>query len=446
MGSRRAQATIPSDTSTGSRATRQISTRSGRFGTTMDRSGGVVPTERGVPEGDRERCRRKEGPRGGRRPESASGPPFREEHIAPGAELRSGTRTRRSGGGGCVRRGSSAAGESAVVPLATRPPEEGLRTLAREVSPLLRGEEVRLRLAGPGGSGKSALLRELLLHLHRAAEEREAGLSLYLLDGRRLGTAYLLLAALVRLSGGAVPATGWSSGRLVEAWRARAPGTSLVAIDHADESQGVEGLLRLLSQPPAATLGLIVAVRSASPVARGWGRTVPLPGGAPPASPPLRFLLEAAAQVEGGAPLERKGSGPDALPSDLRPLDNAPASTLLSVSGAYPPPPDLRLLDDAPRLLLLLLAREGGPTPTGRLWRAYGRAAPAAGLRPLTLRRISGLLQELEEEGWVSAPVVSRGRGGRTKWASLTAVAWESLRVAEGGLSAGADAPATPAL
>jgi Cdc6-like AAA superfamily ATPase len=102
------------------------------------------------------------------------------------------------------------------------------------------------------------------------------------------------------------------------------------------------------------------------------------------------------------------------------------------------------LLDDAPRLLLALLAREEGKATTGHLWRAYRRAAPGAGLRPLTLRRISGLLRELEAADLVSAPVLSRGRKGRTKWAILTEEARRTLEEMETAAPPfGEDGPAT---
>jgi cell division control protein 6 len=56
---------------------------------------------------------------------------------------------------------------------------------------------------------------------------------------------------------------------------------------------------------------------------------------------------------------------------------------------------------------------------TGRLYSNYGSAARRLGVEPLTQRRVSGILNELDVLGVVNAPVVSSGRFGRSKRVKL---------------------------
>jgi len=56
---------------------------------------------------------------------------------------------------------------------------------------------------------------------------------------------------------------------------------------------------------------------------------------------------------------------------------------------------------------------------TGRLYSNYGSAAKRLGVEPLTQRRVSGILNELDVLGVVNAPVVSSGRFGRSKRVKL---------------------------
>jgi cell division control protein 6 len=52
---------------------------------------------------------------------------------------------------------------------------------------------------------------------------------------------------------------------------------------------------------------------------------------------------------------------------------------------------------------------------TGHVYAKYVDITKGLGLEPLTQRRVSGLLNELDLLGLVSAPVVSKGRMGRSK-------------------------------
>jgi cell division control protein 6 len=66
---------------------------------------------------------------------------------------------------------------------------------------------------------------------------------------------------------------------------------------------------------------------------------------------------------------------------------------------------------------LILAAALSAPdeTNTGRLYSNYALMAKRLGIEPLTQRRISGILSELDVLGIINAPVVSSGRFGRSK-------------------------------
>jgi cell division control protein 6 len=71
------------------------------------------------------------------------------------------------------------------------------------------------------------------------------------------------------------------------------------------------------------------------------------------------------------------------------------------------------------KLTLLAVSRGREPENTGHIYARYIALAKQLGLEPLTQRRISGLLSELDLLGLISAPVISQGRMGRSKKISL---------------------------
>ena len=52
---------------------------------------------------------------------------------------------------------------------------------------------------------------------------------------------------------------------------------------------------------------------------------------------------------------------------------------------------------------------------TGEVWDKYNRLCADKGLKPLTQRRVSDLIGELDMFGIIQARVISHGRGGRTR-------------------------------
>jgi Cdc6-related protein, AAA superfamily ATPase len=67
------------------------------------------------------------------------------------------------------------------------------------------------------------------------------------------------------------------------------------------------------------------------------------------------------------------------------------------------------------KLILAAALSVPDETNTGRLYSNYALMAKRLGIEPLTQRRISGILSELDVLGIINAPVVSSGRFGRSK-------------------------------
>jgi len=75
----------------------------------------------------------------------------------------------------------------------------------------------------------------------------------------------------------------------------------------------------------------------------------------------------------------------------------------------------LRSLPIQNKLVLLTASKFPGGTNTGDLYLAYEGLWRRLGIDPLTQRRVSGILAELDLLGLLEAAVVSKGRRGRTK-------------------------------
>ncbi len=75
----------------------------------------------------------------------------------------------------------------------------------------------------------------------------------------------------------------------------------------------------------------------------------------------------------------------------------------------------LRSLPVQNKLILLAASKFKDGTNTGQLYLSYTTLIVRTGLEPLTQRRVSGILAELDLLGLVEAAVISKGRRGRTK-------------------------------
>lgn len=71
------------------------------------------------------------------------------------------------------------------------------------------------------------------------------------------------------------------------------------------------------------------------------------------------------------------------------------------------------------KLVLLSVANFNEPVNTGKVYSKYLELCKKIGLPELTQRRVSSLLSELDLLGLISAPVISKGRFGRSKLVKL---------------------------
>ncbi|MBU0471879.1 MAG: ORC1-type DNA replication protein [Nanoarchaeota archaeon] len=65
--------------------------------------------------------------------------------------------------------------------------------------------------------------------------------------------------------------------------------------------------------------------------------------------------------------------------------------------------------------LLSIMQNKKEPLFTGEIYEQYKQFCPDAGLRPLTQRRVSDIIAELDMLGVINAKVISKGRFGRTR-------------------------------
>lgn len=84
------------------------------------------------------------------------------------------------------------------------------------------------------------------------------------------------------------------------------------------------------------------------------------------------------------------------------------------------------------RLILAAIAdvleRPGIRPGTGNIYKAYERRAKFYGLRPLTMRRVSGILRELESQGLIEIEMQYGGARGNTKVVKRMALSLKSMR------------------
>ena len=76
----------------------------------------------------------------------------------------------------------------------------------------------------------------------------------------------------------------------------------------------------------------------------------------------------------------------------------------------------IRTLPFHGKLVLLTIALRGGKIgSTGELYLRYREIARKIGLEPVTQRRVSDIINELEMLGIVNAKLINRGRYGKTR-------------------------------
>jgi len=337
--------------------------------------------------------------------------------------------------------------------------EDQIRFLGEIVAPLLKGVRCsNILIYGKTGTGKTAVVKYVLNKLSQKAQECASPVEFCYINCRWVGTEYRVLSALCHALGVKVPFTGLALGEVFDRFRRGLDtqnGVFIVVLDEIDalvknrgdtllyELTRVNETLRLgktsivgisndlrfkefldprvlssLSEEEnvfrpydAAELRDILldransaffdGVLSDSAVSLCAALAAAEHGDARRALDLLRVAGELAER--GGAKIiteEHIRGAETRIEHDrvVEALKNLPAHSKLVLLGVY-----------------ILVKANIARAITGEIYEIYCELCEQAGLTPLTQRRVSGLINELDVIGLLNARVVSMGRYGRTK-------------------------------
>lgn len=343
--------------------------------------------------------------------------------------------------------------------------EPEIRRLGSILAPALRGEKPsNVFIYGLTGTGKTAVVKYVLSRLEAKSWELGVGVKSIYINVRHLETSYRVIADIAESLGLRVPFTGLSTGEVykrVVSRLSRLEGVYIIVLDEVDFLVRRRGddllykLTRINSELGRARVSIIGITNSIDFVESLDPRVKSSLGEEEMVFPPynagqLRDILEARA-VE--------AFRPGVLEDDVIPLcaalaarehgDARRALDLLRVSGeiaerrgdsrvtrAHVEMARTELEMDrvvevvktlplhGKLVLLSILAHSthcrASPT-TGEIYDYYLGLTRALGLESVTLRRVSGIIGELDMLGIVNARVVSKGRYGKTRVISLAA-------------------------
>ncbi len=347
-----------------------------------------------------------------------------------------------------------------------------IRRVAETLAPALRGERPsNLFIYGLTGTGKTAVVKHVVRRLTARASSLGLPVSGIYVNVRHRDTPYRVLADIAEAIGVRVPFTGLSTGevffRIVRALRRRS-GIYIIVLDEIDFLVRRYGddllykLTRINEDLEGARVSLVGITNSVSFMESLDPRVKSSLGEEEVVFPPynagqLRDILEARAA---------EAFNPGVLDGEVIPLcaalaarehgDARRALDLLRVSGeiaerrgasrvtrehvmAARMEIERDRVSDVVKTLplhgklvlasIVALTMGGrGFTTTGEVYNYYRRLTKRIGIEYVTLRRVSGLIGELEMLGIVSARVISRGRYGKTRVIELAADAGVVVR------------------
>lgn len=337
--------------------------------------------------------------------------------------------------------------------------EEQIRRLGEAVAPVLKGSRCsNIFIYGKTGTGKTAVTKYVLNSLEIMARKINAPVSFCYVNCRLAGTEYRILSTLCRSIGLSVPFTGLSSSEVFDRFRASLDGlriTFIVALDEVDvlvknrsdillyeftrinetlsESKvsiiGISNDLRLkefldprvlssLSEEEivfrpydASELKDILYERAQMAFHDGV-----LSEGA------LSLCAALAAAEHGdarraldllrvaGEVAERKGS------SVITEDDIREAEKIIEHNRVLEALANLTLHSKLVVLSVFQLSKANGyKAITGDIFEVYSELCRELSIAPLTQRRVSTLINELDVLGILNAQIVNMGRYGRTK-------------------------------
>ncbi|MEM0235934.1 MAG: orc1/cdc6 family replication initiation protein [Thermofilum sp.] len=339
--------------------------------------------------------------------------------------------------------------------------EEQIRKLTEVLSPLLKGERPsNVFIYGLTGTGKTAVVKYVLKRIDEYA--RRVGNNKFLpvyINCRHESTTYRVLSTLVESLGGKVPFTGLSTAEVFRRLKTRINMTGRIVVIVLDEVDamvkrvGDEILYRLtrvneeLDKGKVSVIGITNDVRfreGLDPRVRSSLSEEEIlfpPYDALQLSDILKdraskafksgviaegvidYCASIAAKEHGdarraldllrvaGEVAERSGDGVvriEHVKVAREELENDMVSAVV------------RTLPQHSKMVLLSIALAGGRfSSTGDLYIKYREITRSLGLEPVTQRRVSDIVSELEMAGLVIAKVVNRGRYGKTKEVEL---------------------------
>ncbi|MCE4611401.1 MAG: orc1/cdc6 family replication initiation protein [Desulfurococcales archaeon] len=346
--------------------------------------------------------------------------------------------------------------------------ERELRRLAEVLAPALRGEKPgNAFLYGLTGTGKTAVARHVLMRLEGKARELGVAVRAIYVNVRQRDTPYKVAASIAEGVGVRVPFTGLSVGEVYERSVKRLKrlgGVYIVVLDEIDflaKRPGGQDLLYRLTRVNqelggnawVSLVGItnsLSFVESLEPRVRSSLGEVELVFH-PYTAPQLKDILEDRAReafnpgvlgegvIDLCAALAAREHGDARRALDLLRVAGEIAERrgdpLVTEEHVYAARIEIerdrvgevvRGLPLHAKLVILAIirrqgAREGKSVYTGEVYEEYKRLTAELGLEHVTLRRVSGILGELDMLGLVKSRVVSRGRYGKTREVILDA-------------------------
>ncbi|ADL19155.1 origin recognition complex subunit 1 Orc1 [Acidilobus saccharovorans 345-15] len=349
------------------------------------------------------------------------------------------------------------------VPLELPHREAEIKRLAEVVAPALRGERPsNAFIYGLTGTGKTAVTKYVLRRLEELAKARGSSVSWIYVNVRQRETPYKVLADMGEQLGLRVPFTGLSIGELfsrIVKRLSKLEGVYIVVLDEIDflvrkGDDVLYDLTRINEHLPRAKVSLIGITNSVKLVDSLDPRVKSSLGEeqlvfSPYNAEQLKDILSRRASMafnegaleEGVIPLvaalaarehgdarraldmlrvageiaEREGADRVSEDHVYRARQEIERDKASDVIRTLPLHSKLIL---AAILKASLTSPEGRAT-TGEIYDAYRQLASSLGLEEVTLRRVSGVLGELDMLGIISSRVISRGRYGKTRVVEL---------------------------
>ncbi len=337
--------------------------------------------------------------------------------------------------------------------------EEQIRFLGEIVAPILKGvRSSNILIYGKTGTGKTAVVKYVLNKLSQKAQECTSSVKFCYVNCRWVGTEYRVLSALCCALGVKVPFTGLALGEVFDRFRKGLDaqnGVFIIVLDEIDalvETRGDTLLYELTRVNETLRVGktsivgisndlrfkdfldprVLSSLSEEEIVFRPYdaaelrdilldrAKAAFFDGVLSDSAVRLCAALAAAEHGDArraldlfrvaGELAEREGAKPiteehirraeTRIEHDrvVEALKNLPVHSKLVLLGVY-----------------LLMKANIARAVTGEIYETYCELCEQAGLTPLTQRRVSGLINELDVIGLLNTQVVSMGRYGRTK-------------------------------